>query len=266
MLSYRGRWSWSRLLGGLLLTAVAGFAWLVPWLVPGDPYAQSLLDALGAPEAAAPFGYDHLGRSMIQRLAGALRLSLLIALAAVVCAFTFGMLLGVLAAWRGGWIDRVLVLIADSIQALPGLLLVLLVLAMLPVKPLALAVGLGLVLWIEFFRLTRASCRSLVASPGVKASGLLGFGPFYIFRRHLWPEIAPVLLTAGAFGGVTAIMTVAALGFVSVGMRAPTPELGLMMVELLPYWREAPAALLQPVIAIFLVLLGLNLVAGGRKP
>ena len=75
----------------------------------------------------------------------------------------------------------------------------------------------------------------------------------------------PMMLTAAAFSTATAIMAIAALGFVHVGMRTPTPELGLMMVELLPYWREAPLALLSPVIATFALLLGLTLLAGSRE-
>ena len=253
-----------RWIGAALLVGVLAFAVLVPVLIPGDPNAQSLLSALGPSVAAAPFGYDHLGRSMILRLAYALRLSLAIAAAAVATAALAGTALGVIAAWRGGWMDRALVLVSDTFLALPGLLLVLMVSAIIPNTALAFWLGLSLVLWIEFFRLTRATTRSLIAAPGVQASRLLGFRHLYVFRRHLWPEIAPMLLTLGAFGAATAIMIIAALGFVSVGMRAPTPELGLMMVELLPYYQEAPMALLQPVIAIFVTLLGLNLLAGGR--
>jgi peptide/nickel transport system permease protein len=104
-----------------------------------------------------------------------------------------------------------------------------------------------------------------LASPAVQAARLLGFGWPYVFRTHLWPEIAPLMLTAAAFGTATAIMGIAALGFVSVGMRAPTSELGLMMVELLPYWREAPMALMTPVLATFAMLLGLTLLARGHR-
>ena len=136
---------------------------------------------------------------------------------------------------------------------------------MVPGTALGFWAGLSLVLWVEFFRLTRAATREVLASPAVQASRLLGFGPIYLFRAHIWPEIAPMMLTAAAFGTATAIMAIAALGFVHVGMRAPTPELGLMMVELLPYWREAPLALLSPVIATFALLLGLTLLAGSRK-
>ncbi|WFE76918.1 ABC transporter permease [Roseinatronobacter sp. S2] len=254
-----------RAIGAVVLALVAGFALLGPVLVPGDPFAQSLMKSLAGPDAGAPFGYDHLGRSLWHRLAHALRLSPAIALAAVATAGAAGLVLGTLAAARGGWVERVLVILADALMALPGLLLVLIVLAIMPGTALGFWAGLSLVLWVEFFRLTRAATRATLASPAVQASRLLGFRAAYVFRTHLWPEIAPLMLTAAAFGTATAIMGIAALGFVSVGMRAPTPELGLMMVELLPYWREAPMALLTPVLATFTLLLGLTLLAGGQK-
>lgn len=254
-----------RIAGAVLVALTLGFAVLGPVAVPGDPFAQSLMQALAQPEAGAPLGYDHLGRSIFHRLAHALRLSPAIALAAVATAGSAGLLLGTLAAARGGWVERVLVTLADALLALPGLLMVLIVLAIVPGTAFGFWIGLSLVLWVEFFRLTRAATRETLASPAVQASRLLGFGPAYLFRIHIWPEIAPMMLTTAAFGTATAIMAIAALGFVSVGMRAPTPELGLMMVELLPYWREAPLTLLSPVCATFVLLLGLTLMAGSRE-
>lgn len=257
---------WGRWIGAGLLAAVLGLALLAPWIFPADPLRQSLRHILAGPDAASPLGYDHLGRSLTARLAAALRLSLAIAAAAVVSSAVLGVAMGVLAAWRGGWVDRLASLVADSFLALPGLLLVLIVSAIVPVTPVAFWIGLTLVLWIEYFRLTRATVSRLLAAPGVQASRLLGFGPWHVFRRHLWPELAPMLLTLAAFGAATAVMTIAALGFVSVGIRPPAPELGQMMVEMLPYYREAPMALLVPVLATFVTLLGLNLIAGGRRP
>ncbi|MDD7970902.1 ABC transporter permease [Roseinatronobacter alkalisoli] len=254
-----------RAIGAVVLALMLGFALVGPLLVPGDPFAQSLMKSLAGPDSGAPFGYDHLGRSLWHRLAHALRLSPAIALAAVVTAGAAGLVLGTLAAARGGWVERLLMILADALMALPGLLLVLIVLAIMPGTAMGFWAGLSLVLWVEFFRLTRAATRSTLASPAVQAARLLGFRWPYVFRTHLWPEIAPLMLTAAAFGTATAIMGIAALGFVSVGMRAPTPELGLMMVELLPYWREAPMALLTPVLATFALLLGLTLLAGGQK-
>lgn len=252
-------------LGGALVLFMLAFALFAPIVVPGDPFAQSLSKSLATGDSVAPLGYDHLGRSLYHRLAHALRLSPAIALAAVATAALAGLVLGMLAAARGGWIDRTITLLADALLALPGLLLVLIILAIFPGTALGFWAGLSLVLWIEFYRMTRASARATLASPAVEASSLLGFGPVYIFRYHVWPDIAPLMLTVSAFGTATAVMAIAALGYVSVGMRAPTPELGLMMVELLPYWREAPWALLTPVVSCFLLLLGLILLAGDQK-
>lgn len=259
------RSSSTRVLGAAILGILACFALLGPLIVPGDPFSQVLVKALAGPEKLAPLGFDHLGRSLFHRLAYALRLSPAIALAAVATAGAAGLALGTLAAARGGWLERALVIVADALLALPGLLLVLIVLAIMPGTAVGFWAGLSLVLWVEFFRLTRAATRETLASPAVQAARLLGFRAPYIFRTHVWPEIAPMMITAAAFGTATAIMAIAALGFVSVGMPAPTPELGLMMVELLPYWREAPIALLAPVIATFALLLGLTLLGASHR-
>jgi len=253
-----------RFVGFTILAFIVLFAFLTPLVWHVDPTRQSLRNVLAVPSWSEPLGYDHLGRSMLARLAAALRLSLGLAFLSVLTAAVPGVLLGILAAWKGGIVDRALSILGDVFLALPGLLLVLMLTAIAPDSPWALYIGISLVLWIEYFRLTRATTRTLITSPAVQASRLLGFGPAYIVRRHLWPEIAPTILTVGAFGAATAIMAIAALGFVSVGVRPPTPELGLMMTELLPYYEEAPHALLQPIIVVFLLVLSLNLIAGRK--
>lgn len=252
-------------LGATLLALLLAFAWLVPWLFEADPARQQLTRILQLPTLAEPLGTDHLGRSLLARLASAVRLSLGMALLSVASAAVPGVILGVIAGWRGGWLDRVLGSMADAFLALPGLLLVLLLVAIAPGNFWALYVGISLVLWIEYFRVVRARTRVLVASPQLEASRLLGFGPFYLFRRHLWPELAPQVLTLAAFGAASAILAMAALGFVSVGLRPPTAELGLMMIELLPYYHEAPWAMAQPILVLFVLVLSLNLLAG-RDP
>ena len=248
----------------ILLAAVAVFALLAPLIDQLGPYRQALSRALSGPEMIAPFGYDHLGRSLLARMAHAVRLSLALAIASTATAALIGIALGMLASWRGGWTDSLLRLVSDAMLALPALLLVLIAGVVVQSTAVSFWVGLAAVQWIEFFRLSRSMMRSLIQSPAVEAARLLGFGPVHIFRHHLWPEMRPLLLTTAAFGVANAIMVIAALGFVSVGMRAPTPEMGLMMVELLPYWREAPWALAQPVLACFAILLALNSIAGAR--
>ena len=92
---------------------------------------------------------------------------------------------------------------------------------------------------------------------------MLGLPPHMIVLRHLIPEIGPGLITIAAFGAATAVTAVAALGFVSVGVRPPTAEWGVMMTELLPYWREAPFLILQPVACLVVTVLALHLSVGG---
>ncbi|MGF1593587.1 MAG: ABC transporter permease [Kiloniellaceae bacterium] len=250
--------------GTTILAVLTLFAVAAPLLVEGSPTRQNLMQTLQPPGGSHLFGTDHLGRDMALRLAAAIRVSLGIAVVTTAFAAVLGMCLGMLAGVRGGLVDRLLSTVADMVLALPGLLLVLLLVAIAPGKFWPLYLGISLVLWIEYFRMVRSAAIRIAAAPAVEASRLLGFGPLYIFRRHFWPEIAPMILTIGAFGSAVAILSVAALGFVNVGVRPPTPELGQMMIELLPYYHEAPLALLQPIAVVFLLVLSLNLIAGGK--
>jgi peptide/nickel transport system permease protein len=247
--------------GVILLMLIASFALLGPWLVGVDPARQELARFLESPSWAQPLGMDQLGRSMLARLAWATRLSLGMAVLSVLSAAVPGTLIGVLAAWRGGWTERALTAAADAVLALPGLLLVLLLAAFAPGRFWPLYVGISLALWVEYFRVVRAASHVLLAGPQVEASRLLGFPPTYIVRRHLLPVLLPQVFTLMRFGLAGAVLAMSALGFVGVGLQPPTPELGVMMIELLPYYDEAPWLIGAPVLVLFLTLLGLVLLA-----
>ncbi|EIJ46745.1 dipeptide/oligopeptide/nickel ABC transporter permease [Herbaspirillum sp. GW103] len=259
------RWRPAQIAGLLLLLLIFLFAWLGPLLIDADPARQQLARFLEAPSLAHPLGYDQLGRDMLARLAHGARLSLALALLSVLSAALPGVLIGLLAAWCGGWTERVLSALADAVLALPGLLLVLLLAAFAPGGFWPLYVGISLALWVEYFRVVRAASRILLASPQVEASRLLGFGAVYIMRRHLLPALLPRLLTLMRFGLAGAVLAMSALGFVGVGLQPPTAELGVMMIELLPYYREAPWLLGGPVLVLFLTLLGLLLSSGQKE-
>jgi len=258
----RWRISPARVLGFVLLSALSVCAIIGPDLVGIDPAKQSLRDTLKGSSATHWLGTDQLGRDMAARLLSATQLSLSLAALSVLTAGLPGCALGVLAAWTGGWTERLLTIVADAVLALPGLLLVLMLAAIAPGSWWALYVGISLTLWVEYFRYTRQRARIVLAEPAVEASRLLGFGPLHIIRRHLLPELGPGLLTIAAFGAATAVTAMAALGFVSVGIRPPTAEWGVMMTELLPYWREAPWLILQPVACLIVTVLALHLSVG----
>lgn len=257
---------WTRLLGFSLLAAMALCAVMGADLIGVDPARQSLMHTLQGPSAEHWLGTDHLGRDMLARLLSGAQLSLSLSALSVLTAAVPGTLLGILAAWHGGWPDRLLNLFSDAVLALPGLLLVLMLVAISPGSWWALYAGLSLTLWVEYFRYTRQRSRVVLAEPSVEASRLLGFGAVHVIKRHLLPEIGPGLLTIASFGAATAVTAVAALGFISVGIRPPTAEWGVMMTQLLPYWREAPFLILQPVLCLILTVLALHLSVGVRKP
>ena len=245
------------------MLGAAGIAALLgPEVLGIDPARQSLLETLSGPSLGHPLGTDHLGRDMAGRLLAGAKLSLSLAGLSVLTAAVPGSALGVLAAWHGGWPDRLLAVFADAVLALPGLLLVLILAAIAPGTWWALYAGISLTLWVEYFRYTRARTRVLLAAPAVEASRLLGLGPGHVLHRHIAPEIGPGLLTIAAFGAATAVASIAALGFIGIGLRPPTAEWGVMMAELLPYWREAPWLILQPIGCLVFTVIALHLLVG----
>ena len=239
-----------------VLAAVVAFAVLGP-LVWSAPAAQDLSRFLEPPGLAEPLGRDHLGRSVVARLASATRLSLALAVLCVLTAALAGTVAGVLAAWRGGWVDAGLRGLSEVLVALPALLVVLMFSAVASGGLWTLYAGIALAQWVEYFRVVRARSGVVLGGPAVEAAGLLRLGPAHLWRRHLWPELAPVLLTLATFGIGTSVLVLSTLGFVGVGLQPPRAELGLMITEAFPYWSEAPWMSLAPVLVLTAVLVGL---------
>ncbi|MDR5172201.1 ABC transporter permease [Methylobacillus flagellatus] len=263
MISWWQSLTFARRSGAILLALIVLAALFGPAMAT-DPVSQNLDRVLRSPSLEQPLGTDHLGRSMLARLVHALQLSFSLALLSVLSAAAIGISLGLLAAWRGGVIEAVLTSIADAVMTLPVLLVVLLFSAFAQGEFWSLYVGLSFALWVEYFRVSRATIKATLVSAPVESARMLGFGNLYLLRRHLLPELAPVVGTLMLFGISTAILALAALGFVGVGLRPPTPELGVMMIELFPYYEEAPWLIASPVVTLGLIMLALALL-GGRK-
>ncbi|KMK51648.1 ABC transporter permease [[Actinobacillus] muris] len=247
--------------GAALLTAIVALACLQPYFYPQDIGLQDLNQILLVPNEFHWLGTDHLGRDMFARLASAIRLSFGLALLCVSCACILGTTCGILAGLFPHW-DRLFSFICDLIMALPGLLLILLFAALSPGTFWTLYLGISLVLWGEFFRVSRAVTSTLASSAELESSRLMGMGWGYCIKRHLLPRLVPMVFTLTAFSIANAILALATLGFISVGLRPPTAELGLMMTELFPYYHQAPLIFLQPVLCVFALVLGLQLLSG----
>lgn len=235
------------------LALLAAFAIAGPLLLP-DPAAQDLARFLEPPSASEPLGRDDYGRSVLARLAHATRLSLTLSALCVATALLLGTVAGIVSAWFGGWIDAVLRAVSEAFVAVPALLVVLLVSALASGGSLwALYLGLALAQWVEYFRVVRARSGLVLGSPAVEAAGLLALGPSHVVRRHLWPDLRPLLGTLAALGMVTSILAMSTLGFVKVGLQPPRAELGLMITESFPFYDVAPWMSLAPIAVLFLL-------------
>jgi peptide/nickel transport system permease protein len=237
----------------LTLLLVLAIAVLTPWLAV-NPHQQDLMSTLLPPGVTHWLGTDHLGRDQLARLGEGLRTSIGLAFASATLAIVLGTVAGMLAGARGGWADRLLAMAADAISSIPGLLWVLLIAAMAPGQKWALYSGLVITAWVEFFRPVCSHTRSALLGQPVQAARLLGFGPWYVLRWHVLRPVIGMLARLWAYAVATAVLAIAALGFVGVGLRPPQAELGLMMTEALPYFYDAPWLLAAPVASLVLVI------------
>ncbi|WP_027250972.1 ABC transporter permease [Photobacterium halotolerans] len=255
----------SQWLGLSVLATLVLFTVIETLVYRGDPAQQSLSQVFAAPSWQEPLGRDHYGRSNYARLGSAITTSLLMALVSVATSAALGLLTGIIAAWKGGWWDKTLSWLVNILLSLPGLILVLLFGAMVPGSFLILYLAISLMLWVEYFRVVRSRTLVLLRSAEIEASRLYGFGVWYQFKRHLWPELKTDLFTLGCFGAGNAILALASIGFLYVGLKPPEAELGLMMVELFRYYQQAPWVLMQPIAVVFLLVMSFHLLAQGKQ-
>lgn len=254
----------AQLIGLIILSILLIFAYVSPAIRPYDMALQNLDAALHAPSASYPLGTDHLGRDMMARLASAIRLSFSLIVGSVSMSLIFGLFFGLLAGIFGGILDKALGFICDCVMALPGLLFILLFASIAPNSFWSLYLGVSLVMWVEFFKMVRAMSIALRQSSEVQSSTLMDMGLWYIIKRHYLPRLMPMMWTLSAFAAGNAVLALATLGFVNVGLKPPVAELGLMMTELFPYYYEAPFVFFLPIITVFLLVLGFQLLSGKK--
>lgn len=256
------RWLTPARICGLAILGVLTLMALLPMAFSPDPRVQDLSHVLTPPNAVHPLGTDQLGRDVLARVSAGIRLTCGLALLSVLTTALIGSAAGLVAALRGGWVDQTISLLADALLSIPPLLMIVIFIAFAPGHLLPIYMALALSLWVEYFRLVRATALQVMASPHVEASRVLGFNAFYIMRRHLWPEVAPYVASLMVMGTATAVLALAAVGFVGTGLRPPTAELGLLMSESFAFWRDAPWLLGAPVAALVAGVLGLALLTG----
>ncbi|HXI63359.1 MAG TPA: ABC transporter permease [Gemmatimonadales bacterium] len=258
----RSRW----MLAGLaIVVALALAAAAAPWLAPGDPYRGELTAALRAPSTAFPLGTDAQGRDVLSRVLFGARLSLAVGLTSQVISLATGLLLGLLAGFRGRWVDAVVMRAADVTLAFPSLLLLIAVAAAVRPSLPVVCVVIGAVGWAGMARLVRGQVLVARGLDYVQAARALGASDVRLVARHVLPNVLGPIIVAATLGVGSAIMAEAALSFVGLGAQPPTPSWGAMIAEGRDLLRVAPWVSLFPGLAIGLTVFGVNLVGDGLR-
>jgi ABC-type dipeptide/oligopeptide/nickel transport system permease subunit len=253
------------MVGGLALLGLLLAALCAPLLAPYDPAAQDLNVGLTAPTLAHPLGTDQLGRDLLSRLLWAGRSSLTVVVGVLACSLLLGASIGLVAGYVGGLTDELLMRVVDLFLALPGFLLALALVGALGPGLATLMLALTITWWPTYARLVRSQTLTLRSADYLLAAQAIGAGHGQIMRRHLWPAlIGPVLVQLSLDAGQL-ILTIAALGFLGLGIQPPAPEWGVMLVDARPFMQIAPHLVLAPGLAIFSTVLSANLVADGLE-
>ena len=214
------------LFGFLLLLAAFG-----PWLAPYDPLASDTANALQGPAAAHLFGTDQLGRDILSRVVVATRLDLGIAFASVVLAFAAGTLGGIAAGYLGGWTDRIVGRIVDTIMAFPLFVLAMGIVAALGNSVLNIVLATAIINLPIYARVARAEANVRRNAGWVEAARLSGNSEARILLAWILPNILPIMMVQVSLTMGYAILNAAGLSFIGLGVRPPDPEWGIMVAE-----------------------------------
>ena len=251
--------------GLVVLTIFILLALLAPLIVPYDPIATSWSLVRKPPTSTHWFGTDELGRDILSRVVYGARASLMAGLISVAIALGIGVPLGLLAGYRGGFIDALISRITDAMLACPFLILAIALAAFLGPSLGNAMIAIGISATPVFIRLTRGQVLSVKAEDYVEAARALGNPGWRIAVSHILPNILPALLVQATLSIAAAIIAEAALSFLGLGQQPPAPSWGSMLNAAQRFLTQAPWMAIWPGLAIFLVVLSFNLVGDGLR-
>src|SRR6195952_1797164 len=214
-----------------LLVVIVFAALFGPYIVPYDPLASDTAAALKPPSAAHWFGTDQLGRDVFSRVIVATRLDFIIAVFSVILVFLMGGLAGIAAGYFGGWTDRIVGRIADTIMAFPLFVLAMGIVAALGNTVQKIILATAIVNFPLYARVARAEANVRREAGFVQAARLSGNGEFRIVLTQVLPNIMPIMIVQMSLTMGYAILNAAGLSFIGLGVRPPTAEWGIMVAE-----------------------------------
>lgn len=258
-------------LGAAIVGGVALIAIFAPLLAPHDPYVQNLNARVTVPywmeggTTAHWFGTDQLGRDYLSRLIHGARISMMIGLMTVVTSGLIGITLGVLGGFFGGRVDDAVMFAITCRLAIPLILVALTVVALVGSSFTVVILTLGLLLWERFAVVARTTTMQVRTLDYIAAAQAAGASRWHVLWREVLPNILTPLIVVATLEMALAILLEAALSFLGLGVPPPYPSWGLMIAEGKDYMFFSPWVIMMPGIALFILVLGINLLGDGLR-
>lgn len=255
------------LLGAILIVLLILVAIFAPWLAtyPGDVADFHPANRLKPPSGTNYFGTDRMGSDVYSRLLFGARITIMIAVIAVGVAVLIGVPIGLIAGYYRNWVSDLLMRVSDVFLAVPQIVLAIAIAQTLGPSIQNVILALSLTYWPFWARLVYAETRSALNETYVEASIALGVPPWRVLLLHVLPNISSSIIVRTTIGMGGTILTAAALGFLGLGPPPPTPEWGRTIAESREFLPDAWWYATAPGLAIFLVVMGFNLLGDGLR-
>lgn len=237
-----------------------------PFVATHDVSAQNLMLRYAPPSAEHWFGTDGLGRDVFSRVVYGARISLQVGISVVLVSGIFGMIIGAIAGFYGGFIDKLLSgYVFNVFLAFPGLLLAIALVAFLGAGQGKLILALCVIGWVGYARVMRGQVLKVREYDYVQAARALGAGNFRILKTHILPNAIQPLIVQASLGMAGAVLSEASLSFLGLGIPPPAPSWGTMIEEARQFFASSPHILLFPGLAIALTVLAFNFIGDGLR-
>jgi peptide/nickel transport system permease protein len=242
------------------------FAIFAPWIAPQDPANISLATRLQPPSAHHWFGTDELGRDVLSRVIFGARISMLVGISVVAGSLLLGTIIGSLAGYYGGFVDRfVNVIVMNAFLSFPGILLAIAFVAFLGPGLINLILALIIGGWVGYARLVRAQVLAAREREYVEAARALGASDWRIITRHILPNIMQPVIVQAAIGMAGAVLAEATMSFLGLGVPPPTASWGSMLNDGRSHLFDAPHLVIFPALAVMLAVLSFNFIGDALR-
>jgi peptide/nickel transport system permease protein len=252
--------------GVVLVTIFVIFALFAPWIAPQDPAFINLPARLGGPSHAHFFGTDELGRDIFSRIIYGARISMLVGSCVVLGSLALGLIIGSIAGYYGGHIDRfVNIVLMNAFLSFPGILIAIAFVAFRGPGIFNLILALSLGGWVGYARLVRGQVLAAREREFVEAARALGASDLRIIVRHILPNIIQPVIVQAAIGMAGAILAEATMSFLGLGVPPPTASWGAMLNDGRAHLFDAPHLVIFPALAVMLAVLSFNFIGDALR-